>query len=91
MKCKIQFDTKDKAKAKLQRKAKLEYNNQSSHHLKRKTNSYLPSQASKLGLVKQFGKDICELVLDINVVQINITFLIVVTQEVKTDFYVLCL
>jgi hypothetical protein len=27
--------------------------------------------------------------LGINVVQINITFLIVVTQEVKADFYVL--
>jgi hypothetical protein len=30
---------------------------------------------SKLGLVKWFGEDICELVLDINVVQIDITFL----------------
>jgi hypothetical protein len=41
-------------------------------------------------LVKWFGKDIYELVLGINVVQIDITFLIVVTQEVKEDFYVLC-
>jgi hypothetical protein len=48
-------------------------------------------QASKLDLVKWFGEDICELVLGINVVQIDITFLIVVTQEMKTDFYVLCL
>jgi hypothetical protein len=91
MKCKIQYDTKDKTKVKLQRKAKLKYNNQSSTPLKRETNSKLPSQASKLGLVKWFGKDICELVLGINVVQIDITFLIVVTQEVKADFYVLCL
>jgi len=80
-----------KTKAKLQRKAKLEYNNQSFPPLKRKTNSKLPSQASKLGLVKWFGEDICELVLGINVVQIDITFLIVVTQEVKANFYVLCL
>jgi hypothetical protein len=43
MKCKKQYDTKDKAKAKLQRKAKLEYNNQSSPPLKRETNSKLPS------------------------------------------------
>jgi hypothetical protein len=45
---------------------------------------------SKLGLVKWFGEDICKLVLGINVVQINITCIIVVTQEVKADFYVLC-
>jgi hypothetical protein len=45
---------------------------------------------SKLGLVKGFGKNIYKLVLGINVVQIDITFLIVVTQKVKVDFYVLC-
>jgi hypothetical protein len=73
------------------KKAKLEYNNQSSPPLKRETNSKLPSQASKLGMVKWFGEDIYELALGINVVQINITFLIVVTQEVQADFYVLCL
>jgi hypothetical protein len=85
------YDKKQKTNVKLQRKAKLEYINQSSPPLKRETNSKLPSQVSKLGLVKWFGEDICELVLGINVVQINITFLIVVTQEVKADFYVLCL
>jgi hypothetical protein len=85
------YDTKAKAKAKLQRKAKLEYNNQNSPPLKRETNSKLPSQASKVGLVKWFGENVCELVLGINVVQINITFLIVVMQEVKANFYVLCL
>jgi hypothetical protein len=52
----MQYNTKDKTKAKLQRKAKLEYNSQSSPPLKRKTNSKLPSQASKLGLVKWFGE-----------------------------------
>ena len=82
---------KTKQKTKLQRKEKLEYNNQSSPPLKRETNSKLPSQACKLGLVKWFSEDICKLVLGINVVQIDITFLIVVTQEVKADFYVLCL
>jgi hypothetical protein len=46
---------KQKQKAKLQRKAKLEYINQSSPPLKRETNFKLPSQASKLSLVKWFG------------------------------------
>jgi hypothetical protein len=87
----MQYDTKDKAKAKLQRKEKLECNNQCSPPLKRETNSKLPSQASKLGLVKWFGEDIYELVLGINVVQIDITFLRVVTQEVKAYFYMLYL
>jgi hypothetical protein len=66
------------------------YNIQSFSPLKRETNSKLSSQASKLGLVKWFGEDIYNLVLGINVVQIDITFLIVVTQEVKADFYMLC-
>jgi hypothetical protein len=64
----IQYDIRDKLKAKLQRKTKLEYNNQSSPPLKRETNSKLPSQASKLGLIKEFGENICKLVLGINVV-----------------------
>ena len=34
--------------------------------LKRETNSKLPSQACKLGLVKGFGEDIYELVLSVN-------------------------
>jgi hypothetical protein len=89
--CRYDTKIKTKTKAKLQRKAKLEYINQSSPPLKRETNSKLSSQASKLGLIKWFGEDIYELVLGINVVQINITFLIVVMQEVKADFYVLCL
>jgi hypothetical protein len=83
------YDTKAKVKAKLQRKAKLEYNTQSSPPLKRETNSKLPSQASKLGLVKWFGEDICKLVMGVNMNKVNVPFLIVVSQEVKADFYVL--
>jgi hypothetical protein len=67
------------------------YKNQNFPPLKRETNSKLSSQASKLGLVEWFGKNICELVLGIIVVQINITFLIVITQEVKAELYMLCL
>jgi hypothetical protein len=57
--------------------------------LKRETNSKLHSQASKLGLVKGFGEDICELVVGVNMNKVNVPFLIVVSQEVKTDLYVL--
>jgi hypothetical protein len=89
--CKYDTKTKTKTNVKLQRKTKKEYNNQSSPPLKRETNSKLPSQVRKLSLVKWFGENVYELVLGINVVQINIAFLIVVTQEMKADFYVLCL
>jgi hypothetical protein len=58
---------KTKQKLSYKEKAKLEYNNQS-FPIKRETNSKLPSQASKLGLIKWFGEDIYELVLGINVV-----------------------
>jgi hypothetical protein len=57
--------------------------------LKRKTNSKLPSQESKLGLVKGFGEDIYELVVCVNMNKVNVPFLIVVSQEVKMDLYVL--
>jgi hypothetical protein len=46
-------------------------------------------QARKLGLVKGFGEDICELVMGVNMNKVNVSFLIVVLQEVKIDFYVL--
>ena len=47
--------------------------------LKRETNPMLPSQTRKLGLVKGFGEDIYELVLGVNMAQVNIPFLIVVS------------
>jgi hypothetical protein len=40
-------------------------------------------------LVKGFGEDICELVVGVNMNKVNVSFLIVVSQEVKTYFYVL--
>jgi hypothetical protein len=40
-------------------------------------------------LVKGFSEDICELVVGVNMNKVNIPFLIVVLQEVKTDLYVL--
>jgi hypothetical protein len=46
--------------------------------LKRETNSKLPSQASKLGLIKGFGEDICELIVGVNMNKVNVPFLIVV-------------
>jgi hypothetical protein len=38
-------------------------------------------------LVKEFGKDICKLVLGVNVAQVYITILIVITQEMKAHLY----
>jgi len=63
----MQYDTKDKIKAKL-KENKTRVKNQSSPQLKRETNTKLSSQASKLGLVKGFGKDVCKLILGINMV-----------------------
>jgi hypothetical protein len=40
-------------------------------------------------LVKGFSEDVCELVVVVNMNKVNIPFLIVVSQEVKTDLYVL--
>jgi hypothetical protein len=40
-------------------------------------------------LVKGFGEDIYELVVGVNMNKVDVPFLIVVSQEVKTDLYVL--
>jgi hypothetical protein len=40
-------------------------------------------------LVKGFSEDICELVVGVNMNKINVPFLIVVSQEVKMNLYVL--
>jgi hypothetical protein len=39
-------------------------------------------------LVKGFGEDIYELVVGVNMNKVNVSFLIVVSQEVKIDLYV---
>jgi hypothetical protein len=44
-------------------------------------------QACKLGLVKGFDKDICKLVLGVNVAQVYIILLIVITLEMKVHLY----
>jgi hypothetical protein len=83
------YDTKAKSKAKLKRKPKTNVQEPQLSKLKREANSKLSSQASKLGLVKRFGEDICELVVGVNMNKVNVLFLIVVSQEVKTNLYVL--
>jgi hypothetical protein len=40
-------------------------------------------------LVKGFGEDIYELIVGVNMNKVNAPFLIVVSQEVKIDLYVL--
>jgi hypothetical protein len=83
----MQYDTENqKTKAKLQRKQNY-YTTQMFPSLKKETNPKSPSQTCKMGLVKEFGEDICELVLDVNMAQVNIPFLIVVSQEVEVDLY----
>ena len=83
----MQYDTENqKTKAKLQRKENT-IQHKCSPPLKRETNPKLPSQTCKLSLVKGFGEDICELVLGVNMAQVNIPFLIVVSQEVEADLY----
>jgi len=84
----MQYDTEtQKEKATLQRKQNYYTTSNRSPPLKRETNPKLPLQACKLGLVKGFGEDIYELVLGVNMAQVNIPFLIVVSQEVKVDLY----
>jgi hypothetical protein len=86
----MQYNTKDKTKKLSYKESKTSIQHpKSSSPLKRETNSKLPSQASKLGLVKGFGEDICELVMGVNMNKVNVPFLIVVSQEVKADLYVL--
>ena len=84
----MQYDIENqKAKAKLQRKQNYYTTSNRSPPLKRETNPKLPSQACKLGLVKGFGEDIYELVLGVNMAQVNIPFLIVVSREMEAHLY----
>jgi hypothetical protein len=83
------YDTKAKAKAKEKRKPQTNVQEPKLPKLKREANSKLSPQASKLGLIKGFSEDICELVVGINMNKVNVPFLIVVSQEVKMDLYVL--
>ena len=84
----MQYDIEKQKKieAKLQRKQNY-YTIQMFPFSKKGTNPKLPSQTCKLGLVKGFGEDICELVLGVNMVQVYITLLIVVAQEMKARLY----
>ena len=84
----MQYDTEtQKEKATLQRKQNYYTTSNRSPPLKRETNPKIPSQTRKLGLVKGFGEDICELVLGVNVAQVYIPILIVVSQEMEADIY----
>jgi hypothetical protein len=83
----MQYDTESQiTKTKLQRKQNY-YTTKLFPSSKRETNPKVSSQTCKLGLVKGFGKDICELVSGVNMAQVNIPFLIVVSQEVEADLY----
>ena len=84
----MQYDTKNqKTEAMLQRKQNYYTTSNRSPPLKRETNPKFPSQACKLGMVKGFGEDIYKLVLGVNMAQVYITLLIVVTQEMNAHLY----
>jgi hypothetical protein len=68
-----------KQKLKKERKPQTNVQEPKLPKLKREANSKLPSQASKLGLIKGFTEDVCELVVGVNMNKVNVPFLIVVS------------
>ena len=63
---------------------KLLYNIQNSPQLKREANTKFPSQPCKSCLIEGFGEDIRKLVLSGHMPQLDVAFLVVITQKVKT-------
>ena len=56
---------------------------------KREINTQFPSQMNKCFLIKGFGQDVSKLSMGINVSQIDVTFLIMITKKVKSNINVL--
>lgn len=71
-----------KQDSKLQKNLKLVYNPKFPP-LKRETNSEFTPQPSKLGQVKWLREDISQLVMCVHVNQVNVTLLIVISQEME--------
>ena len=55
---------------------------------KREANTKFPPQACEGFLIEGFGEDISYLTLSPHMDQLNLSFLIVISQEVETDLYV---
>ena len=64
-------------------------NQNKSQRSKGVTNPKLPSQASKSVLLKRFGENICGLPLGRDMDQVYVSSLMVVSQEMESDVYVL--
>jgi hypothetical protein len=65
------------------------YKNQKLHSSKKGSKLQAPLASEQIGLGQGFGEDIYELIVSVNMNKVNVPFLIVVSQEVKTDLYVL--
>jgi hypothetical protein len=55
----------------------------------RETNTQLLSQMNKCFLIKGFGQNVSKLSMGINVVQIDVALLIMITKKVKVNINVL--
>ena len=83
----MQYDIENqKTKVKLQRKQNY-YTTQMFPSSKKGNKPQAPLTSVQTRLGQEFGEDICELVLDVNMAQVYITLLIVVVQEMKADLY----
>jgi uncharacterized protein YdeI (YjbR/CyaY-like superfamily) len=56
--------------------------------LKRETHPQLTPQACKVRLIQGFCEYVCELVTGVNMAQVNVTLLIVITKKVKAHINV---
>jgi hypothetical protein len=54
-------------------------------HLKGKTLTQLPLQLCKSGLVKGFCEEICNLLVGINMMNISVPFLIMISEKMKVN------
>jgi hypothetical protein len=68
---------------------KCKENKEKNPQLEGKTHTQLPSQMCKSGLIKGLCEDICKLSVGINMVKINVPFLIMISQKIKEDIIVL--
>ena len=66
----------------------LEVQAQNSPNLKGEANPKLTSQPSKGGLIQGFSENFSKLFVCAHMVQVNVSLLIVITQEVIVDLYV---
>jgi hypothetical protein len=87
MRCKMQIY--DKTVKKNEEVEKCKKKEKENPQLKGKTHTQLPSQMCKSGLIKGFCEDVCKLTVGINMVKINVPFIIMISNKMKADIDVL--